>query len=139
MQTLAAATPGEQLYNLVLAEDAFVMMGNSRFSSNPTNCQQPGVYNRTLVQGKILMCTYSFSFVYGAATVKRVVDTARNLSAVGFILFAKTDLPGNKFNPTPFAIPGIVITDVQNSMVCQNLSRKPKFVTPTPIYVYMCV
>ena len=71
--------------------------------------------------------------------MKRVVDTARNLSAVGFILFAKTDLPGNKFNPTPFAIPGIVITDVQNSMVCQNLSRKPKFVTPTPIYVYMCV
>lgn len=112
---LAPATPGDQMYNLVLAEDA-LSNNNTGFSFNPSNCQQPGVFNKTLIQGKILMCTYSFSFIYGASTVKRVSDTAKNLSAVGFVLFAKTDLPGNKFNPVPLGMPGIVITDVQDSL-----------------------
>lgn len=113
-QGLAPATPGDQMYNLVLAED--VLSNNTGFSFNPSNCQQPGALNRTLIQGKILLCTYSFSFIYGASTVKRVSDTAKNLSAIGFVLLAKTDLPGNKFNPIPLAMPGIVITDVQDSL-----------------------
>lgn len=49
--------------------------------------------------------------------MKRVSETAKNLSAAGFVLFAKTDLPGNKFNPVPLGMPGIVITDVQDSFV----------------------
>lgn len=52
--------------------------------------------------------------------MKRVSDTAQNLSAVGFVLFTKTDLPGNKFNPIPLAMPGIVITDVQDSLSLLN-------------------
>ncbi|KAI5059612.1 hypothetical protein GOP47_0025931 [Adiantum capillus-veneris] len=111
---LAPATPGDQMYNLVLAEDA--LANTSGFSFSPSNCQQPGVLNKTLIQGKILLCTYSFSFIYGASTVKRVSDTAKNLGAVGFVLLAKTDLPGNKFNPVPLGMPGIVITNVQDSL-----------------------
>ena len=112
----AAGTLGDQMYDLVLADD--VLLKNPGINSNsPMNCQHPESFDKTLVQGKILICTYSFSFVYGAATVRRVADTARNLSAAGFILFAKTNLPGNKFNPVPLAIPGIVITDLKDSMV----------------------
>ncbi|KAH7306262.1 hypothetical protein KP509_22G004300 [Ceratopteris richardii] len=116
---LAPATPGEQMYDLVLAEDAAVA-NNSGFSFSPSNCQQPEVLNKAFVQGKILMCTYSFSFLYGGATVRKVADTAKSLSAVGFVLFVTRELPGNKFNPIPLGMPGVVITDVQDSTSLLN-------------------
>jgi hypothetical protein len=111
----AAGTQGEGLYDLILAEDAAAAnAANPRLA--PT-CQQPAAFDKSLVEGKILMCTYSFAFVYGGATVRQVVETARSLGAAGFILFARAELPGSKFSPAPFAVPGIVVTDVADATV----------------------
>ncbi|KAH7424310.1 hypothetical protein KP509_11G002200 [Ceratopteris richardii] len=110
---LAPATPGDQMYDLALAEDALL---NNSFSLNPSDCQQSAVLNKTLLQGKILLCSYSSRFIYGGSSVKKVAETARNLSAAGFVLYVKTDLPGIKFSPTPLGMPGIVIIDVQDSL-----------------------
>eukprot|EP00249_Psilotum_nudum_P002715 c15839_g1_i1 orf=1785-3449(-) len=112
---LSPPTPGDGFYSMVLAEDALAESSNLFF--NPTSCQQPEAFNRTITQGKILICTYSFSFVFGQSTLKQVSQTTQNLSAVGFVMVVNSELPGTKFNPVPITVPGIVITNLADSQV----------------------
>ncbi|KAK6147441.1 hypothetical protein DH2020_018353 [Rehmannia glutinosa] len=80
----------------------------------PTASDQ--VLNKNLVEGNILLCGYSFNFVVGTASIKRVSETAKSLGAVGFVLAVENASPGTKFDPVPVDIPGILITDVSMSM-----------------------
>lgn len=92
---------------------------------NPSDCQKPEVLNKKLVQGNILLCGYSFNFVAGSASIKKVAETAKHLGAAGFVLVVENVSPGTKFDPVPSCIPGILITDVPKSMVilkCYSLS-----------------
>lgn len=88
---------------------------------SPSDCQRPEVLNKNLVEGNILLCGYSFNFVAGSASIKKVSQTAKSLGAIGFVLAVENVSPGTKFDPVPVGIPGIVITDVSKSMVI-NLS-----------------
>ncbi|KAE8056696.1 hypothetical protein FH972_013444 [Carpinus fangiana] len=111
---LSPATHPNQTYTLVAAND--VLMDSSVMRFNPSDCQRPELLNKNLVQGNILLCGYSFNFVVGTASIKKVSETVRSLGAIGFVLAVENVSPGTKFDPVPVGIPGILITDVSKSM-----------------------
>lgn len=111
----AASTHPNQTYTLVAAND--VLLDSSVMKYSPSDCQRPEVLNKNLVKGNILLCGYSFNFVVGTASIKKVSETAKSLGAVGFVLAVENDSPGTKFDPVPVGVPGILITDVSKSMV----------------------
>lgn len=109
---------------MVAANDVLLDSSVSKYS--PSDCQRPDVLNKRLVEGKVLLCGYSFSFVVGTASIKKVSQTARALGAAGFVLAVENISPGSKFDPVPVGIPGILITDVSKSMVIFNVSCSSK-------------
>nr|XP_043623669.1 subtilisin-like protease SBT2.6 isoform X2 [Erigeron canadensis]XP_043623670.1 subtilisin-like protease SBT2.6 isoform X2 [Erigeron canadensis] len=115
---LSPATSLNKKYTLVAANDVVLDSSVMRFS--PTDCQRPEVLNKNMVKGNILLCGYSFNFVIGTSSVKKVAETARSLGAIGFVLAVENVAPGTKFDPMPIGMPGIVITDVSKSMELIN-------------------
>ncbi|KAK4755711.1 hypothetical protein SAY87_009468 [Trapa incisa] len=111
---LSPSTLPNQTYTLVAANDVLLDSSASRF--NPTDCQRPELLNKNLVKGKILLCGYSFNFVSGTASIKKVSQTAKSLGAAGFVLAVENVSPGTKFDPVPVGLPGILISDVTKSM-----------------------
>lgn len=111
---LSPATHGNQTFTLVAAND--VLLDSSVMKNSPSDCQRPEVLNKNLVEGNILLCGYSFNFVTGTASIKKVSETAKSLGAAGFVLAVENVSPGTKFDPVPVGLPGILITDVTKSM-----------------------
>ncbi|KAL2928833.1 Subtilisin-like protease SBT2.5 [Bienertia sinuspersici] len=111
---LSPATHLNKNFTLVSANDVLLDTSAMRFS--PSDCQRPEVLNRKLVEGKVLLCGYSFNFVVGTSSIKKVSDTAKSLGAAGFVLVVENITPGTKFDPVPSSIPGIVVTDVSTSL-----------------------
>ncbi|KAH0941060.1 hypothetical protein HID58_000697 [Brassica napus] len=110
-----ASTRPHRSYKMVSANDVLLdSSGGNKY--NPSDCQKPEVLNKKLVQGNILLCGYSFNFVAGSASIKKVAETAKHLGAAGFVLVVENVSPGTKFDPVPSCIPGILITDVSKSM-----------------------
>lgn len=103
---------------MVAAND--VLLDSSVTKYSPADCQRPEVLNKNLVEGNILLCGYSFNFVVGTASIKKVAETAKALGAAGFVLAVENASPGTKFDPVPVRIPGILITDVSMSMASIN-------------------
>lgn len=116
----AAATHANRTFTMVAAND--VLLDSSVMKFSPSDCQRPEVLNKNLVEGNILLCGYSFNFVLGTASIKKVSQTAKSLGAIGFVLAVENASPGTKFDPVPVGIPGILITDVSKSMVRCSLS-----------------
>lgn len=110
---LSPSTRPNHTYTLVAAND--VLLDSSVMKYSPSDCQRPEVLNRNLIEGNILLCGYSFNFVVGTASIKKVSETAKSLGAVGFVLAVENVSPGTKFDPVPVGIPGILITDVTKS------------------------
>ncbi|CAI0394002.1 unnamed protein product [Linum tenue] len=110
---LSPSTRLNQTYPLVFAND--VLLDSSVLKYNPSDCQRPELLNKKLVEGKILLCGYSFSFVSGTASIKKVSETAKKLGAAGFVLAVENSTPGAKYDPVPVCTPGIVITDATKS------------------------
>ena len=110
-----AATHGNRTFTMVAAND--VLLDSSVMKYSPSDCQKPEVLNKNLVEGNILLCGYSFNFVVGTASIKKVSETAKSLGAIGFVLAVENISPGTKFDPGPTGIPGILITEVSKSMV----------------------
>ncbi|KAK7388136.1 hypothetical protein VNO78_22942 [Psophocarpus tetragonolobus] len=110
---LSPSTHLNETYTLVAANDA--VLDSSVMKYSPTDCQRPELLNKNLIKGNILLCGYSFNFVVGSASVKKVSETAKALGAVGFVLCVENVSPGTKFDPVPVGLPGILITDVSYS------------------------
>ncbi|XP_042408017.1 subtilisin-like protease SBT2.5 [Zingiber officinale] len=110
---LSPATHGNTSFDIVCAND--VMLDSSLMKYNPSDCQRPELLNRNKVQGNILLCGYSFNFVSGTASIKKVSETAKSLGAAGFIVAAENSYPGTKFDPVPVDTPGILISDVRKT------------------------
>lgn len=106
---LSPATHMNATFRLVSANDVLLDASVSKYS--PLDCQRPELLNKNLVEGNILLCGYSFSFVSGTASIKQVSATAKILGAAGFIVAVENSYPGTKFDPVPVSIPGILITD----------------------------
>ena len=100
---------------MVSAND--VIIDSSVLKFNPGDCQRPELLNRRMVEGNILLCGYSFNFVSGTASIRKVSETAKSLGAAGFIVAVENSFPGTKFDPVPVATPGILIADVSKSKV----------------------
>ncbi|KAI5659441.1 hypothetical protein M9H77_28234 [Catharanthus roseus] len=111
---LSPATHANRTFTMVAAND--VLLDSSVMKFSPSDCQRPEVLNKNLVEGNILLCGYSFNFVLGTASIKKVSQTAKSLGAIGFVLAVENASPGTKFDPVPVGIPGILITDVSKSM-----------------------
>ncbi|ONI27259.1 hypothetical protein PRUPE_1G076600 [Prunus persica] len=111
---LSPSTHPNRTYTLVAANDA--LLDSSVVKYSPSDCQKPEVLNKNLIQGNILLCGYSFNFVVGTASIKKVSETAKSLGAIGFVLAVENVSPGTKFDPVPVGVPGILITDVSKSL-----------------------
>ncbi|GLT97403.1 hypothetical protein SLE2022_149700 [Rubroshorea leprosula] len=111
---LSPSTQPNRTFTMVAAND--VLLDSSVLKYSPSDCQRPEVLNKKLVEGNILLCGYSFNFVVGSASIKKVSETAKALGAIGFVLAVENVSPGTKFDPVPTGIPGILITDVSKSM-----------------------
>ncbi|KAH7688021.1 Peptidase S8 subtilisin-related protein [Dioscorea alata] len=110
---LSPSTPSNRSFNLVAASD--VLLDSSVMKYNPLDCQRPELLNKKMVEGKILLCGYSFNFVSGTASIKKASETARSLGAAGFVVAVENTYPGTKFDPAPLNTPGILITDASKS------------------------
>ncbi|KAJ4789598.1 Subtilisin-like protease [Rhynchospora pubera] len=110
---VSPATHGNRTMNLVSASD--VLIGSSVVKYNPLDCQRPELLNKNKVEGNILLCGYSFNFVSGTASIKKVSETAKSLHAAGFVVAVENNYPGIKFDPVPVSIPGIVITEISKT------------------------
>ncbi|XP_073061215.1 subtilisin-like protease SBT2.2 [Primulina eburnea] len=78
-------------------------------------CQDASNFNHDSVQGNLLICGYSIRFVLGLATVKRALETAKNLSAVGVVFYMDPYVIGFQLNPIPMRFPGIIIPSSDDS------------------------
>ncbi|XP_073285762.1 subtilisin-like protease SBT2.5 [Primulina huaijiensis] len=110
---LSSATHANQTFTLVAANDVILDSSVPKYSAS--DCQRPEVLNKNLVQGNILLCGYSFNFVVGTSSIKKVWEAAKSLGAVGFVLAVENSSPGTKYDSVPVGIPGILITDIIKS------------------------
>ena len=88
---LSAGTIDDDMYSLVAATHA---LKNGTDDMYANECQDPNEMEQSLVEGNILVCSYTIRFVLGLSSVRQAVMTANNLSAVGII-----------FHTDPFAGP----------------------------------
>jgi hypothetical protein len=77
-----APTPGETTYPLALADD--VSIANTTDGSN--GCQDPKVFIRSLVQGKVIICMIVSSIYYQLDTYAAMIDTIQKIGAAGVII-----------------------------------------------------
>lgn len=106
---LAPGTDGESMYTLITAAHA---VRNDSERDNDLylgECQDPSPLNRNLVNGSILICSYSIRYLLGLSSVKQALETAKNLSAAGVIFYMEAFILQFQLNPTPMDIPGLII------------------------------
>ncbi|KAF3786157.1 Subtilisin-like protease SBT2-2 [Nymphaea thermarum] len=78
-------------------------------------CQDPNQLKKELVEGNILICSYSIRFVLGLSSIKRALNTAKNLNAAGVIFLVDPFVTGYQINPTPMEMPGLIISSPVDS------------------------
>lgn len=105
------------MYRLVSALDA---LNNDTTVSKDMyvgECQDSANFDPNLVQGNLLICSYSIRFVLGLSTIKQTLETANNLSAAGIVFYMDPFVIGFQLNPTPMKMPGIIIPSPDDSKV----------------------
>lgn len=80
-------------------------------------CQDSSSYELKLVNGKILVCSYTVRFILGVSTIKQALLTAKNLTAAGLVFYMDPSSTGFQMTSTPMDIPGILISSPQDSLV----------------------
>lgn len=98
---------------MVLAADATQGQGSPLFS--PSDCQEPSLFNRAVVSGSLLICTYGFSYIFGGSTLQQLVKTIEAVGAAGVVLIVDSDGPGSKFDPVPLRVPAIGLLNLADS------------------------
>ncbi|XP_058722876.1 subtilisin-like protease SBT2.3 [Vicia villosa] len=114
---LAPGTDDNKLYKLVHAHDA---LNNDTTVSEDMyvgECQDTSKYNRDLIKGNILICSYSIRFVLGISTIKRASETAKNHSAAGVVFYMDPYVIGFQLNPVAMKTPGIIIPSTNDSKI----------------------
>ncbi|KAL5773909.1 hypothetical protein ACOSP7_011466 [Xanthoceras sorbifolium] len=114
---LAPGTGENMTYTLIAAVHA---LNNDTTIANDMyvgECQDSCSFNKDLVQGNILICSYSIRFVLGLSTIKQALQTAKNLSAVGVVFYMDPFVIGFQLNPTPMNMPGIIIPSPDDSKI----------------------
>lgn len=111
---LAPGTNNDTAYTLISAVHAV----NGTPAANDLyigECQDSSIMNKDLIQGNLLICSYSIRFVLGLSTIKQALETAQNLSAAGVVFYMDPFVIGYQLNPVPMRIPGIIIPSPDDS------------------------
>ncbi|PRQ28357.1 putative cucumisin [Rosa chinensis] len=103
-------------HRLVLAKDAINPIGSFP-RTYVEECQFPQALDTRLVIGSIVICTFSDGFYNGRSTLNAIVNTARALGFMGFVLVANPAYGDFIAEPVPFAVSGILVPSVTNSQV----------------------
>lgn len=114
---MAAGTDTDKTYTLISAVHALcneTILANDMYVGE---CQDSSNFNEELIQGNLLICSYSIRFVLGLSTIKQALETAKNLSAAGVVFYMDPYVIGFQLNPTPLEIPGIIIPSPDDSKV----------------------
>lgn len=114
---LASGTDKETMYTLISAVHA---LSNDTTAANDMyvgECQDSRNFRQELIQGNLLICSYSIRFVLGLSTIKQALQTAKNLSAAGVVFYMDPYVIGYQLNPTPMEIPGVIIPSPEDSKV----------------------
>ncbi|KAL5987794.1 hypothetical protein ACLOJK_035548 [Asimina triloba] len=104
-------------FPLIMARDAVIVNGS--FPLSPAyieECQHPEALDPQLVQGSVVICSFSTGFLSGTSTLTVIINTAKELGFVGFVFVANPALGDFIAAPVPFSVPGIMIprlADVQ--------------------------
>lgn len=84
-------------------------------------CQDASKYNRDLIKGNLMICSYSIRFVLGISTIRRASETAKNHSAAGVVFYMDPYVIGFQLNPVAMKTPGIIIPSTNDSKVLSPL------------------
>ncbi|XP_031397716.1 subtilisin-like protease SBT2.4 [Punica granatum] len=106
------------MYRLVLAQDA--VKRNGTFPRTPPyteECQYPEAFDPLIVQGSVVICTFSSGFINQTSSVSAILSTARDLHFTGFVLVANPKYGDFIVEPIPFPVPGIMIPNVSDVKV----------------------
>lgn len=106
------------LHKLVLAKDA--VKKNGTFPRTPPyieECQYPEALDPNVVKRSIVVCTFSAGFLNGTSTLTAIIDTAKTLGFMGFVLVANPNFGDLIAEPLPFDISGILIPTVASAQV----------------------
>lgn len=80
-------------------------------------CQYPEAFDPILVFGSVVICTFSAGFLNQTSTLTALIDTARTLNFMGFILVANPKYGSFIAEPIPFPVPGIMIPKIADAEV----------------------
>ncbi|MCL7027609.1 hypothetical protein MKW94_023960 [Papaver nudicaule] len=114
---LAPGTNESTMYTLVSALHALNNDTQDATNLYVNECQDPSILDTAMVQGNLLMCSYSIRFVLGLSTIKQALETAKNLTAVGVVFYMDPYVIGFQINPTPMDMPGIIIPSASDSKI----------------------
>ncbi|KAE8726734.1 putative ribose-5-phosphate isomerase-like isoform X1 [Hibiscus syriacus] len=114
---LAPGTDTDKMYTLISAVHA---LNNDTILAKDMHvgeCQDSSYFNEELIQGNLLICSYSIRFVLGLSTIKQALETAKNLGAAGVVFYMDPFVIGFQLNPTPLETPGIIIPSPEDSKI----------------------
>ncbi|KAK1565486.1 hypothetical protein Q3G72_027790 [Acer saccharum] len=82
------------------------------------SCQHPDAFIRSLVRGKLIICTYTFDFEYDDAAIATLAENIKTIGAAGFILRIDPDIGPMLVKGTTMTlqVPGIILNDAEASM-----------------------
>lgn len=109
---------GLLLHKLVLAKD--VLKASGSFPRTPPyveECQYPEALDPNVVQGSVVICTFSEGFYNGTSTITAIINTAKVLGFMGFVLVANPNYGDFVAEPIPFGVSGIMVPNVTNVQV----------------------
>ncbi|KAF8409609.1 hypothetical protein HHK36_005687 [Tetracentron sinense] len=109
---------GSFQYKLVLAKDAVKV--NGTFPKTPQyveECQYPEALDPIIVQGSVVICTFSLGFFNETSTVTAIIDTAKALGFMGFALVANPVYGDFIAEPIPLSVPGIMIPRITDTQI----------------------
>lgn len=113
----SAGTDESKLYKLIHAHHALSNDTTVADDMYVGECQDANKFNKDLIKGNLLMCSYSIRFVLGLSTIKRASETAKNLSAAGVVFYMDPYVIGFQLNPVAMKMPSIIIASTNDSKV----------------------
>ncbi|KNA24835.1 hypothetical protein SOVF_012150 [Spinacia oleracea] len=105
-------------YKLVLAKDAVYINGSfPRTSPYIEECQFPEALDPVVVAGSIVICNFSDGFYNQTSSLTSIINTAKMLGFMGFILAANPAYGDFVAEPVPFPVPGIMIPKTADAKI----------------------
>ncbi|XP_074267458.1 subtilisin-like protease SBT2.4 [Silene latifolia] len=105
-------------YKLVLAKDAVRVNGSfPRTPAYTEECQYPEALDPIVVTGSVVICNFSTGFYNQTSSITSIIDTAKALGFMGFILVANPVYGDFIAEPVPFLVPGILIPKIIDAKI----------------------